>query len=215
MIGPNRAALILVASFGAAPMLAADRTVSAGVSFTTDYVSDGITQSNNKFAIQPHAEVEQRGYYAGVWASNVDFGTSDDIEVDLTLGYRHELPSGLAYDLSYSRYWYNGSGDCCGSLDLSLGLPVTPQLGLGTDLSWDPEAKTSSVSVSGDYALSDKLGLSATFGHSDANVNTFWSAGASYALTDQVTLGAEYHDTSTTESIVLLNLSFDTEFTGN
>ena len=63
----------------------------------------------------------------------------DSIEFDLYAGVRGEI-GGLALDLSYYRYLYDESGDCCGEwigkADIALGEKLT----LNTRLEIDPQA---------------------------------------------------------------------------
>ena len=126
----RRIVLASVCLFSPAHTLA-DPAVSWGADFTSNYVFDGLTQSNSGFAFQPWAEVENRGYYAGVWASNVDLGT-DNWEIDLLLGYRKTHENGLFWDVGGSwlfnepgsadvLYYGADAGDEGGVVTMSLG----------------------------------------------------------------------------------------------
>ena len=49
------------------------------------------------------------GFYAGTWASNVDFGDDTSIEVDIYAGFSSEFgESGVGYDVGVLRYIYPG-----------------------------------------------------------------------------------------------------------
>jgi uncharacterized protein (TIGR02001 family) len=110
---------------GAAPVLRAQETqFYTGIDIATDYVSNGISQTNGKPALQAHLEVENSGFYAGTWMSNVDFANSDNAEIDLYLGYRSGLGDKLFVDLGYARYLYDSTGDCCGEIKASATLSV-------------------------------------------------------------------------------------------
>ena len=79
---------------------------SANVALTSDYYFRGISQTNNDGAIQGGFDwSHDSGVYAGVWASNVAFG-STNIEADTYIGYGNEV-SGFGYDLGWIRYNYN------------------------------------------------------------------------------------------------------------
>ena len=56
--------------------------ISANVTFTTDYVFRGISQTDEKFAVQGGFDwsSEPTGIYAGAWASNVDFNSDTSVE---------------------------------------------------------------------------------------------------------------------------------------
>ncbi|MFN6979005.1 MAG: TorF family putative porin, partial [Gemmobacter sp.] len=90
-------------------------TLTFGATIASEYESNGLRQSNG-IAFQPSVEAEYRGFYAGIWASNVDqaiIGPGDTFEYDLYAGYRNTVGA-FSYDLSYAHYFYNGSGACCG-----------------------------------------------------------------------------------------------------
>ena len=62
---------------------------SATFAVTTDYVFRGVSQTDNEPAFQAGASYSAPfGLYAGVWASNVDFGEGGpDYEVDYYVGW--------------------------------------------------------------------------------------------------------------------------------
>jgi uncharacterized protein (TIGR02001 family) len=200
--------ILALALIVGAPVCAQDVTVSAGATVTSDYISDGISQSGGP-ALQGYVEAQgSSGFYAGVWGSTIDSG-GDSVEVDLSLGYRGGNAGGFTYDMGYTRYVYIDSGDCCGEIGLSLGIPVTPAIGLTADLAVDPSAHSTTVSLTGDYALSSAFGLSATLGRSDSDDNVFGKLGATYDFSDAVSVEAAVHDTSNTDTVASLSVSFD------
>ena len=61
--------------------------VSANVTFTSDYVWRGMTQSDGP-AIQGGFDFEdESGFYAGIWGSNVNFNDGAGSELDYYAGY--------------------------------------------------------------------------------------------------------------------------------
>jgi len=91
---------MLVASGGAA---AAE--ISGNVSLGSDYVYRGISQTNEEPTIQGGFDIAgESGLYAGVWASNVAFDGSS--EIDLYAGYAGEFSEDLSYDVGILRYEY-------------------------------------------------------------------------------------------------------------
>jgi uncharacterized protein (TIGR02001 family) len=91
---------------------------SANVALTTDYVWRGVSQSDEKGAIQGGFDVAHPiGIYVGTWASNVDFddgepGTGDpSMELDFYGGYAHEFDIGVGIDLGVINYRYPGQDD--------------------------------------------------------------------------------------------------------
>lgn len=85
--------------------------VAFGVAGVSDYVFRGLSQSKSDPAIQGYAELQAYGFYAGVWASSVNFnqvGFSDpSSEVDFYAGYRTTLGP-VSLDVGGLYYWYPG-----------------------------------------------------------------------------------------------------------
>ena len=78
---------------------------SGNVALLTDYAFRGISQTSENPAIQGGFDaVGDSGLYVGVWASNVDFDGS--IEIDLYAGYGGSLGEDGAFDLGVLRYEY-------------------------------------------------------------------------------------------------------------
>jgi len=79
---------------------------SANMTATSDYVWRGVSQTMEDPAIQGGIDwSHDSGLYAGVWASNVDFGDAADIEMDLYGGFTGEA-GGFSYDIGYIYYSY-------------------------------------------------------------------------------------------------------------
>ena len=88
-------------------------SVSANVTFATDYVWRGMTQSDGP-AIQGGFDyAAESGFYAGIWGSNVNFNYDPGAgsELDYYFGYAFEM-GGVGVDVGYLAYDYpkNGSG---------------------------------------------------------------------------------------------------------
>lgn len=106
--------------------------MSGNVAFANDYVYRGISQTNEEATIQGGFDVAaESGLYAGVWASNIAFDGS--IEIDVYVGFAGEFSEGLGFDIGVLRYAYpNDAGpndssfnEIYGSLsymDLTLGV---------------------------------------------------------------------------------------------
>lgn len=88
-------------------------SVTASVALSSDYVWRGISQTLRDPAISGSFDyAHSSGFYAGVWASNVDFGEGDsaDLEVDTYAGFANEFgDSGIGYDIGWLRYIYPGT----------------------------------------------------------------------------------------------------------
>ncbi len=106
------AASTLVAASSAMAWESADGafSTSASVALSSEYVWRGITQTDSEPAISGSFDVaHSSGLYAGVWASNVDFGPSSEtsLEIDYYAGFGGEFgESGVSYDIGGLYYNY-------------------------------------------------------------------------------------------------------------
>jgi len=82
--------------------------ISANLTFTTDYVFRGISQTNEKFAVQGGFDWESAatGIYVGTWASNVSFDEAS-VELDAYAGWKKSWGD-WGLDLGYLHYDYPG-----------------------------------------------------------------------------------------------------------
>ncbi len=79
--------------------------ISGNVALASDYVYRGISQTSENPAIQGGFDIEgENGLYVGVWASNVDFDGS--IEIDVYAGYAGSFSEEVEYDIGILRYEY-------------------------------------------------------------------------------------------------------------
>ena len=79
--------------------------VSANVSFTSDYIWRGMTQSDAP-AVQGGFDYESEGgFYAGIWGSNVNFNNGAGSELDLYAGYGFSVGD-IGVDIGYISYEY-------------------------------------------------------------------------------------------------------------
>lgn len=87
---------------------------SANAGVTSDYRFRGISQSDKSPAVQAGVDFEYGGFYAGTWASQVDFdyGESETkYEQDFYFGYAGELSESVSYDVGYIYYAYHKGGN--------------------------------------------------------------------------------------------------------
>ncbi len=94
----------------AVPAMAADE-VKGNVGVVSDYVFRGISQTDNKPAVQGGADYRHdSGLYAGAWATTVNPRGSDaKARLDLYGGYKIKLNSGLGLDLGIITYSFLGA----------------------------------------------------------------------------------------------------------
>ncbi|MFP4638845.1 MAG: TorF family putative porin [Guyparkeria sp.] len=85
--------------------------VSANVGVVSNYFFRGVTQTDDSAAVQGGLDYEhESGFYAGTWASTVDFGDGTSYEADLYAGYGGSLGD-LGYDVGYIYYAYPDGDD--------------------------------------------------------------------------------------------------------
>jgi len=111
-------AAALAASFLApaafAEEAAGPHSFSGNFTISTDYMFRGISQTQNKPAVQGGLDyAHESGLYAGVWGSNVkwvdtgNYKDNNSLELDLYGGYKNTLGP-ISYDLGMIRYYYPG-----------------------------------------------------------------------------------------------------------
>jgi len=215
------ASLLAGTALAATPALAdetaapSDITVSGNVQGVSDYRFRGISLSGGDFAVQGSINVNHSsGFYVGAWASSLeDTPTYGHTEVDLYAGWTGEVASGFTVDAGLLYYAYpNGKvGDAnvwepYASVTTAIG-PATAKVGV--NYAWDQD------SLGGDdnlYVYTDlgasipntPVSLSAHLGYTDGalspkiitgsgNGGGFdWSAGATFNVTKNLSVGASY-----------------------
>lgn len=90
-----------------APLASADVSVTG--TLISDYMFRGVSQTDSSPAIQASLDYEhESGFFAGAWATNIDFGDDGDVEIDYYAGYFGEINESVSYDVSYTYYTYLG-----------------------------------------------------------------------------------------------------------
>ena len=124
-------------------------SVSANVSFASDYIWRGMTQSDGP-AIQGGFDYEaESGFYAGIWGSNVNFNDGAGSELDYYFGYGFELGS-VGVDLGYVAFDYPDNTEGLDFEEIVVGLSYG-DLGLTFALGQDgaPDYTEVAYSVAG------------------------------------------------------------------
>ena len=218
-----RGAVLALFSIGAA----AEDTYTANVTMASDYVFRGISQTQEKGAIQGGFDAAlDNGIYGGVWASNVNFDTGANgtsTEVDYYGGYSGTLGCGsCAYKIGFIYYRYEGDTkydyiEAAASLTyggLTAGLNYSPEyLGSGTTDAVGDEVGFYYPYINYTYALPMDITLAlhgAWNGMSEKGVfeagkddYSEWSVGLTKAIKG-FTFGLTYWDTNTHDLYVPL-----------
>ncbi len=170
---------------------------SANVAVTNDYVWRGASQTDNGPALQAGLDYTNGAFYAGGWASNIDFGSEADVEVDLYGGFRGEFTGGLTWDVGVIGYIYPGDNDI-DFLELKAGLGFTADaLSGGVTAYYDPDNQNTYVEGTAAYGFTDKFkGLASVGNYSFDGAGEYvnWSLGGTYSF-EAVDLTLKYTDT--------------------
>jgi uncharacterized protein (TIGR02001 family) len=204
-----------VASFSMATAAAAQDAPAVDVSFNvgvaTDYVFRGFTQTMEDPQVFGGVDVVSGIFYAGAWASNVDFGDETDAEYDLYAGVTPTLgPVAANFGVIYYGYLNAPDGTDYDYVELMAkgSIPVGPAT-IGAAAYYSPEffgetGEAWYTEVNGSFSPVEKITLGGAFGHQDVELagdyNT-WNLGATFALTDIISIDARYHDTDLDDAV--------------
>lgn len=105
-----------LATLAAATLVAsqAHAELASTITLTSDYDFRGVTQTSLKPALQASLDYShESGFYAGAWASNVNFGkgTKSSAEIDLLAGFKGNFSEDFGYDVGVVRYSYLPTDD--------------------------------------------------------------------------------------------------------
>ena len=196
---------------------------SANATYTTDYRFRGFTQTREKSALQGGLDVMWPNFYAGIWASSVDFGRvfdggifhdTADVELVSYAGMRRSV-LGYNLDLRAIYYAYPGAYGVPERLDyfeamVGFSREIMPQLTLGSKVYFSPDyqGETGKNWVL-ESTVTRKLGaigaispaLSATLGSSFGDESkggidySYWNAGFSFVFANYFEFDLRYYDT--------------------
>lgn len=188
----NAVAVALALVLSATAPLAQAQGFSGGATLTSDYVFRGLSQTDEGVALQGELRYDHTsGFYAGLWASNVDFGPSlSGTEVDTFIGYAVPLTESVGFDLQFVRYNYLGFDGSSEFEYNELLASVTLNEMFSATLGYSSDVFASGdngvyLGVGGAYPLTEKLSLTGGLGryslpadadYFDWNVGLSWDA---------------------------------------
>jgi uncharacterized protein (TIGR02001 family) len=200
------------------PAPAREFTYSFSVTGTSDYVFRGITQTDGDPTIQGSINIGYGIFYAGAWASGVDFGGAADgfgsdsqIEIDYYAGIKPTWGP-ATFDFGVLYYTYPGASDSLGELDYvelkaSVSGEIFKSMTATATVYYSPEyggelgeAWTEEGTLA--YAVGHKVWIfdptiSGTYGHTDIELGAeynYWNAGVTLAV-DKIAFDFRYWDT--------------------
>lgn len=178
-------------------------------SVTSDYVTNGVSQSGGNPSFQPFFEMDWRGFYGGVAVSYVRVN-NNRTEFDLYFGHRHRLENGVFFDLSYRRFLLNDSGNCCGEAKARVIFPVGETVGAELLLAYNHNLDVFNRRARLLWDVTDRLNLFSTLGETSLQDNRYWNAGASYSLPGRLALTLRYEGADTGDPGLVVTLGWST-----
>lgn len=190
-----------------APAFAQSLSFSGGLTLTSNYMSRGVTQSDDRPALQGYVELDANGFYAGLFASTVRLAP-DNLEVDLYAGYRWSV-NNASFDVGYARYWYDDSGDCCGEIYALFELDASPASFFG-GLYYDPDngGSLNDIHLGVGYSFAANWSVSATAGRTPAG-GRYGILGVDYTFNDNFSVGAAYHITNQQDDQFVVSVNYN------
>lgn len=185
--------------------------LSANVALTTNYVFRGVTQTDDGPAIQGGFDYANGIFYAGTWASSVDFGDDTTMELDLYAGISPEV-NNVTFDFGVIYYAYPDSPDLAtGSQDFvevyaGASAPVGP-VEIGGSIAYSPDF----YGEIGDaiyYQLTARVDLSEQTGIDGFGID----GGYGFSRFDNDMLGDDYDDWNVGATASAFGLDFDLRY---
>ncbi len=182
---------------------------SANVALATDYKFRGVSQTDERPAVQGGFDVEHGPFYAGTWASNVDFGPAVDANVELDV-YAGAAANwrGVTWDGGVIYYAYPESADAFGEADYV-------EIYGGAERGFGPVTLRGSVSYSPEYTFETGSAVYAQVGAAFEVMPEMLTVDANVGATafDDETLGGDdYQDYNIGATLQLKGYAFDLRY---
>lgn len=175
------ALLASAATIGAAGVANAEASFSGNVALTSDYVFRGVSQSDSDIAIQGGFDYTNGMFYAGTWASSIDFADDGTVEVDVYGGVRPTVGP-FTLDFGVIGYFYPGidSDSNADMWELKAGASIAPAEGLtlGGALYYSPEFTFTDedsalyAEINAAYTINDMFSVSGALGNQNVDTDT-------------------------------------------
>jgi uncharacterized protein (TIGR02001 family) len=193
--------------------MANDLTFSYGVDITSNYISKGSTQTEDRPAVQPYLEVGLGLFYASLWASNVRFGGVSDIELDVGAGIRPSWGD-VDFDIGFVRYLYRDDDNNYGEATIKADWAATDQVSVGLDYYREVYADTDWLYFNGTltelpWGLSLSGGVGSDLGSRDLGSNKYAAdIGLSRDLGPNMSADLRVYGGNFDDEVLVFTLSF-------
>ena len=208
----NFKAILFAATAAAATALAgtasaqedAGPVVAFNVGVANDYVFRGVSQTNGDIQVFGGADVTAGAFYAGTWASNVDFGDSTDGEIDVYAGFKPTLgPATMDFGVIYYGYIGAPSGSEYGNFEFKAAgsVPAGPGT-IGAGVFYSPDGFGAAddalyYEVNASFPVAETLSIGGALGrqtYKGSGDYTTWNVGATWSFMPHLALDIRYHD---------------------
>jgi len=195
-----------------------DVTISGTAALTSQYITDGLTETTRNPTVQVGIELSYKQFYLGVWGSGIDYdgGSSIDgasnIEIDVYGGVKFNVDR-FTFDVGFIYYGYPDADDDAGEFDFiegkfGISTDLTDKVNVAANVFYTPEIFGEGGEViSYDGTVTVALGkygrfspaFSAKVGHLDFLDNSslsyaYWNAGIEIGVGDKLALDLRYWD---------------------
>jgi uncharacterized protein (TIGR02001 family) len=181
-------------------------TLSYNLGVASDYVFRGVSQTDENPQVFGGVDLTAGRFYAGTWASNVDFNDSTDAEIDLYAGFKPTLgPATLDLGVIYYGYVNEPDGADYANTEIKAAASIPAGKGaLGAAVFYSPDSfgaadEATYYELNGSYPVADKWSVSGAVGrqtYKGSSDYTTWNLGAAWTLTKTLALDLRYYDTS-------------------
>lgn len=197
----------------ASDAMAQEVSLSYGVDFTSNYISKGSTQTEDRPAIQPYFEAAYGLFYAGVWASNVRFDGASDIEYDVYAGITPTWGS-VSFDISFARYFYRDDNTNYGEAIVKTDWAASDRVTLGLDYYREVYADEDWLYLNAEltelpWELSVSGGVGSDLGSRDLGSNKYVAdIGLTRDLSSNASVDLRAYGGNYDDELIVLTLSF-------
>ncbi len=179
---------VAAAAMAMAGTAQAETTYTGNIALATDYAFRGISQSNEDPVVSGGFDAANGIFYAGAWASTIDFGPALDsqLELDLYAGFK-PVVGPVTLDLGVIGYLYPGASDDASELDyveLKGGASITPAEGLTLSgvLFYSPEFTLDGgdaiyAEAAAAFTVSDMFSFSGAVGNQSVDAANYYGLG--------------------------------------
>lgn len=178
--------------------------VSFNVGVASDYVYRGVSQTDESPQLFAGVDFGSGIFYAGAWASNVDFYDSTDAEIDVYAGIK-PTAGPVTFDLGAIYYGYlnepSGADYAFWEFKAAASVPAGPAT-LGAAVFYSPEffggiGSAVYYEVNASVSPAEKWTIGGAVGTQTFDVGaeySTWNVGVGYAFNDSLSADLRYHD---------------------